>query len=775
MEQNSKYFTEECVKAMTGAYLFSKNKKYEFITVDTFMMFLSKTPKGKEIFEAMGLNTLQFGESVSRYLEENIPKISKDEAPQWTIQLKELREQSIILQKASGNKPKVDEGYIFVSLFELNGSESFTRSYLDHFDVSRFDIMSFIAHNKRKEKPSDKQTKDNTKSALNKFAVSLNQKSKDGKIDNVIGREKEIERTIEILCQRRKNNPILVGDPGVGKTAIAEGLAKRIVEGNVPDSIKNFQLYSLDMPAVLAGTKYRGEFEDRLKQLIKEASSDKNIVLVIDEIHTLIGAGSGSGTMDASNILKPALSSGELKVIGATTYDEYRKYFEKEGALARRFQKVDIEEPSASESLEILHGIKTQYEDFHGVTYTDQALECAVSLSIKYMNDRRLPDKALDIIDTVGSKVKLSNDDKNITEEKIKEIVAIMARDPIDSIKETEKHKLKNLESNLKSEVFGQNEAIEKTVDNILYSRSNLIQREKPIGSFLFAGPSGVGKTELAKQIASKLGISFTRFDMSEYMAQHNVSRLVGAPPGYVGYEQGGQLTEAIRKNPHCVLLLDEIEKAHPDVYNILLQVMDYATLTDNDGRKSDFKNVILIMTTNLGASEISKAKIGFTKTNTIDRDRTEQVKKHFSPEFYNRLDHVIQFNSLDMPNIIKVIDKHTKKLQQSLLDKKVISIFTEDAIQIIAKDGFDKKLGARPIERYIEKNISQVITKELLFGKLEKGGEIKVDAKDGKIDIKYIHCYANKTNILKEIILDTQIETSDILSVKKRTRKKPI
>jgi ATP-dependent Clp protease ATP-binding subunit ClpA len=768
MEQNSKYFTEECVQAMQEAYKYSKTNKHEFITVDSFMMFLIQTPKGKEIVEAMGLNVEHFIEQIASYLDENIPKNLSNDHPQWTVQLRELRDRSVVLQKASGNNPKVNEGHIFASLYQLDNGESFSRNYLDHFEITRFDIMSFLAHAKRKDTPNENQGKSSGKSALHKFAVSLNKKAKDGKIDPIVGRQKEIERTIEILAQRRKNNPILVGDPGVGKTAIAEGLAKRIVDGQVPESIAKFQIYSLDMPAVLAGTKYRGEFEERLKQIITEAMADPNIVLVIDEIHTLIGTGSGTGTMDASNILKPALTTGELKVIGATTYDEYRKYFEKEGALARRFQKVEVEEPTPAQAIEILRGLKKQYEEFHGVTYTDAAIETAVALTVKYVNDRRLPDKALDVIDTAGSKMKLSTTDgeKIITEDKIKEIVAIMARIPIDNVKETEKHKLKNLENSLKNEVFGQDNAVEKTVNSIIYSRSSLSQREKPVGSFLFAGPSGVGKTELAKQVSAKLGVPFIRFDMSEYMEKHTVARLVGAPPGYVGYEQGGQLTEAIRKNPNCVLLLDEIEKAHPDIFNILLQVMDYATLTDSDGRKSDFKNVILIMTTNLGAAEISKAKIGFTKSDTVKTDREAQVKKHFRPEFYNRLDSVVQFDALDNPNIMKIIEKHTKKLQQVLLEKKVVCIFTPEAMEVIAKQGFDASMGARPIERYIEKNISQVLAKEVLFGKLEQGGEIKVDAKDGELDIQYLHCYVDDTKITKEI-------NSEAIEPKKRTRKK--
>jgi len=776
MKLSNKYFTNDCIQAMDKAYAYSKENKHELVTVDCFMMFLVQTPKGKEIIKAIGLKLQHYLDSVSFYLEQNIPKVPTIEEPQWTIQLYELTHKAVALRKASNNTLKVDEGYIFVALFELSSEESFTRNYLEHFNITRFDIMSFIAHNKRKTTNinTDGQTNETFKSALDKFAVFLNKKAKDSKIDLIIGREKEIERTIEILCQRRKNNPILVGEPGVGKTAIAEGLAKRIVDGNVPDVISKFKIYSLDMPAVLAGSKYRGEFEERLKQIIKEASSNKNIVLVIDEIHTMIGAGSGSGsgTIDAPNILKPALASGDIKVIGTTTYDEYRKYFEKDGALARRFQKVDVEEPTPEQTLKILHGIKSQYEKFHGVTYTDQALESAIQLSVRYINDRRLPDKAIDIIDIAGSKTKLSttNTDKIVNEENIKEVVALIARIPIDSIKENERQKLKTLETSLKEEIFGQDEAIKKIVNAIIYSRSNLSQREKPISSFLFAGQSGVGKTELAKQIALKLSIPLIRFDMSEYMEKHAVARFVGAPPGYVGYEQGGQLTEAIRRNPYCVLLLDEVEKAHPDILNILLQIMDYGILTDNEGKKTDFKNVILIMTTNLGASEISKTKIGFTKTETIKEDREKQIKKYFSPEFYNRLDSVIQFSALDTTIIMEIVKKHISKLQQALLEKRVVSIFTEEAFKLISKKGFDVEMGARPIERYIEKNISQVLAKEILFGKLEHGGEIKVDAKDEKIDIQYLHSYKDD-NI--KITRNIESNIPNIIKPEKRIKEK--
>lgn len=737
----NKLFSNDCIWALNESYKWSTKKKLEYVTVDTVMMFLAQTNKGQEIFSAMNLDVSHFVASVGKYLDEHIPKLINGENPELTIQLKELKDHAVLLHKASGKQTTIDEGYILVALFELNADESFTLTYFDNFEVSRFDIMSYIAHNKKKVKDEDKP-KEITKNALQKFAINLNKKAKEGKIDAVIGRQKEIKKTIEILAQRRKNNPILVGEPGVGKTAIAEGLAKEIVEGKVPSQLANFQIYSLDMPSVLAGTKYRGDFEERLKHIIKEASEDPNIVLFIDEIHNIIGAGSGNGTMDASNILKPALSSG-LKVLGATTYDEYRKYFEKEGALSRRFQKIDVEEPSKEETLEILKGLKKYYENFHSVIYTDAALEEIVSLSSKYITDKKFPDKALDIMDIAGSQIKLYESNKKIVDiDKIKDIISSVARVPVHAIQETEKDKLKNLDFQLKQKIFGQNQAIDKVVDSILFSRAQLNPREKPIGSFLFAGSSGVGKTELAKQLSTNLGIPFVRFDMSEYMEKHAVAKLIGAPPGYVGYDQGGQLIEAIKKNPHCVLLLDEIEKAHSDIYNILLQIMDYATLSDNNGKKANFKNIVLIMTTNLGGKEIHQTKIGFNKNQDIQENRESIIKNNFSPEFYNRLDAVIQFNSLSQENIIQIVKKNIEKLQNHLLEKKVVSLFDSELLEFIAKNGFDEKLGARPIERYIEKNISQILAREILFGKLEKGGEIKLYISNNEIKIDYLHCY---------------------------------
>lgn len=744
-EDKKEVFTKECLEAMAKTFHSAKEKKFEFITVDHLMLFIAETEKGKSIFEAMGLNVKDFKEKTLEYLEETIPKYTSNDAPQVSIAFKRVLEQATILQKAT-NKNLADEGYIIVALFELGTEDTYTLNYFHHYEVSRHDIMSFIAHNKVKTdtKPTQ-ENKENNKSYLAKFAISLNDKAAKGKIDPVIGRDEEIKKVINILAQRRKNNPVLVGDPGVGKTAIAEGLAKKIIDKEVPTQLQSFLVYSLDLTALVAGTRYRGDFEERLKGVIKEASQNSNIVLFIDEIHTLIGAGAGNGNMDASNILKPSLSSGELKVIGATTFDEYKKIFEKEGALSRRFQKVDIVEPTEDETIQILMGLKEQYEQFHKVTYNQAAIEAAVHLTHKYITDRKLPDKAIDVIDMVGAQLKLKNETTVITEKEISQMVANIARIPVSNVEESEKTKLKNLEVNLREKIFGQDEAITQVVDSVLLARASLTLKEKPIGSFLLAGPSGVGKTELSKQLAKELNIPFIRFDMSEYMEKHTVSRLVGSPPGYIGFEQGGQLTDAIRKNPHCVLLLDELEKAHPDIYNILLQIMDYAVLTDNNGHKSDFKNVVLMMTSNAGAQEISKNSLGFNKSQEKDiiQNREAVIKKSFSPEFYNRLDGVVQFNSLTKENIVKVVNKELKKLQVQLNEKKIIPLFTTELTNFIAENAFDPKLGARPIERYIEKEITKPLAKEILFGQLDKGGEIKIDIKENKIVLEVLCAYA--------------------------------
>lgn len=747
MEKND-YFSEDCKTALELALKWTKKHRLEYITIDAFMMYIAQTPKGREIFEAMKMNVGEFVEKASEYLLSTIPKINdgKKYDPVPTLGIKVLRNSAVLLAQSSGvNKVKVnkvDEGFLLAAIFQLQ-EECFTLSYFESLNVLRFDIMSYVAHKKERVTTTEDDVKETKTSFLQKYAINLNQKAKNGNIDTVFGREKEVARAIEVLGQRRKNNPLFVAEPGVGKTAIAEGLAKKISEGDVPESIKDFKIYSLDMTAVLAGTKYRGDFEERMKGIISEASKDSNVVLFIDEIHTLIGSGAASsGTMDASNMLKPALSSGELKVIGATTYEEYRKYFAKEGALARRFQKIDVEEPSHDLAYKILQGVKAYYQEFHKVIYTDAAIKASIELSVKYINDRRLPDKAIDILDTAGSRAKLSGK-KEIGESEIKEIVASIANIPVGTVDENDKNKLRTLEDNLKKQVFGQDEAVARVVDNIIFARANIMSKEKPIGSFIFAGPSGVGKTELAKQIAQNLGVHFHRIDMSEYMEKHTVARLVGAPPGYVGYEQGGLLTEEVRKNPYCVLLLDEVEKAHKDIFNILLQVMDYGSLTDSEGKKADFKNVIIIMTTNLGSSEINKPQLGFSSNESIlINEREKSIKNYFSPEFYNRLDGVIHFQQLSKDNILEVVNKQVNRVIKTLLSKHVVTIVSDEVYAFIAENGYDDKLGVRPIERFIETNISRIVAREILFGKLENGGEIKICVKDEKLNIDVITVY---------------------------------
>lgn len=767
------HFSESLTEALKKSQEYALSHKYEYLTIDNVMLFVCDTPYGKELFEAVGLNVEVFKENVSAYLEENIPKYSNEnDITQLSISLREVFQKATLMQKGSGEESETNEAYFILALFQLK-EENFTLSFFNHFRVTKQDFKIYLTHGQKKN--STTEPSENDKSFLGKFAVNLNIKATQGKIDPVIGRQEEIDKVITILAQRRKNNPILVGEPGVGKTAIAEGLAKKIIEGQVPEQISKFIIYSLDMAALVAGTKYRGDFEERLKGVVKEASANKNIVLFIDEIHTLIGTGAGNATMDASNIIKPALSSGEIKVIGATTYDEHKKHFEKEGALARRFQKVDIIEPTQDEAIQIIKGLKTQYESFHEVKYDDKAIEVAVKLTAKYINDRKLPDKAIDVIDMAGAIHKL-NKNKNavITEKEITEIVSKIARVPLNDMEKTDKVKFQNLESNLSKEIFGQNSAIETVVDSILLSKASLIGKDKPIGSFLFAGPSGVGKTELAKQLSLNLGIPFLRIDMSEYMEKHAVARLIGSPPGYVGYEQGGQLTEMIRKNPHSVLLLDEIEKAHPDIFNILLQVMDYGMLTDNEGKKADFKNVIIIMTSNIGAAEMNKNTMGFSdKPVSVSANRENEIKKSFAPEFYNRLDAVVQFNALDNNNISKVVIKGLYKLQLQLTDKKVIMSYSEDAVKFISENGFDPKLGARPIERYISQEVAKPLSKEIIFGRLEKGGFVHLEVVDGKLSFSYKEGIEN--SIMKSIqdILPEIEKAVPEKKPRKRTNKK--
>lgn len=761
------HFSESLTQALKKAQDYAINHKYEYLTIDNLMLFICETPYGKELFEAVNLDIEIFKENVMAYLNENIPKYSiENDVTQLSVSLREVLQKATLLQKGSGIKSETNEAFVILALYQLK-EENYTLSFFNHFKVGKQDFKMYLTQGKRK---TDSDSGDTEKSFLVKYAINLNQKAIAGKIDPVIGRQEEIKKVVTILAQRRKNNPILVGEPGVGKTAIAEGLAKKIVEEEVPEQLKKFTIYSLDMAALVAGTKYRGDFEERLKGVVKEASSDKNTVLFIDEIHTLIGTGAGNATMDASNIIKPSLSSGEIKVIGATTYDEHKKHFEKEGALARRFQKVDILEPTQEEAIEIIQGLKSQYENFHEVKYDDKAIEIAVKLTSKYMNDRRLPDKAIDVIDMAGAERKL-NKGKNIIigEKEVTEIVSRLARIPLNDMEKSDKVKFKNLESNLRKEIFGQEKAIETVVDNVFLSKASLVSKDKPIGSFLFAGPSGVGKTEFAKQLAYNLDIPFLRIDMSEYMERHAVSRLIGAPPGYVGHDQGGQLTEMIRKNPHSVLLLDEIEKAHPDIFNILLQVMDYGMLTDNEGKKADFKNVIIIMTSNVGAFEMTKNSMGFTDKPNVTVNRENEIKKSFSPEFYNRLDAVIQFNALDNDNISKVVVKGLNKLQLQLSEKKVIMSYSKAAVQLIVEKGFDQKLGARPIERYIANEIARPLSKEILFGQLEKGGSVTIGVKEEVLTFTY------KSGIENTIMKSIQQILPDIEKavVEKKPRKK--
>ena len=658
-----------------------------------------------------------------------------------------------VLQRAvfhvqSSGKDEVTGANVLVAIFSEQESQAVF--ILKKADVTRLDVVNYISHGVSKaeddesinsETPEEAESGEENGTALGKYATDLNRHAKDGKIDPLIGRDAEVERTIQILCRRRKNNPLLVGEAGVGKTAIAEGLAYRIVNDDVPDVIAESTVYSLDLGGLLAGTKYRGDFEKRLKAILKELSKDEHAILFIDEIHTIIGAGAASGgVMDASNLLKPKLSSGELRCIGSTTYQEYQGIFEKDRALARRFQKVDVTEPSVSDTTKILLGLKSRYEDHHNVRFTQKAIQAAAELSAKYINERHLPDKAIDVMDEAGASQRLlapSKRKKTINVGDIEQIIAKMARIPEKSVSASDKEVLKNLGRNLKMVVFGQDKAIETLNDAILLSRSGLGAETKPIGSFLFAGPTGVGKTEVTQQLSNIMGVELVRFDMSEYMERHAVSRLIGAPPGYVGFDQGGLLTDAVIKNPYSVVLLDEIEKAHSDIYNILLQVMDHGTLTDNNGRKVDFRNVVLVMTTNAGVQETVRKSIGF-KQQDHSHDALSEINKIFTPEFRNRLDGIIWFNHLDAEIILQVVDKFIIELQAQLDVKGVSLEVTSEARAYMAEKGYDKSMGARPMARLIKDELKKELANELLFGELAKGGNVKVDYVDDKLTFEY-------------------------------------
>ncbi|MCA3213480.1 MAG: ATP-dependent Clp protease ATP-binding subunit ClpA [Burkholderiales bacterium] len=750
---------QELEVSLHMAFVEARQARHEFITVEHLLLALLDNPSAAEVLRACACNIEDLRKSLQNFIADNTPILppNSEADTQPTLGFQRVIQRAIMhVQSTSNGKKEVTGANVLVAIF--GEKDSHAVYYLHQQGVTRLDVVNFISHGitkapqegekaaKAAQGEQEEQQGEGGReqqSPLEQYTMNLNQLAKDGKIDPLIGREPEVERVIQVLCRRRKNNPLLVGEAGVGKTAIAEGLAWRIVREDVPEILGKSTVYSLDMGALLAGTKYRGDFEQRLKAVLKQLKANANAVLFIDEIHTLIGAGSASGgTLDASNLLKPALATGQLKCIGATTYNEYRGIFEKDHALSRRFQKIDVNEPTVAQTIEILKGLKSRFEEHHGVKYSSGAITAAAELSAKYINDRHLPDKAIDVIDEAGAAQRIlpvSRRKKTIGKGEVEEIIAKIARIPPQTVSTDDRAQLKNLDRNLKNTVFGQDPAIDALSAAIKMARSGLGKPDKPIGSFLFSGPTGVGKTEVAKQLAFTLGIELIRFDMSEYMERHAVSRLIGAPPGYVGFDQGGLLTEAIAKKPHAVLLLDEIEKAHPDIFNILLQVMDHGTLTDNNGRKADFRNVIVIMTTNAGAETLQKRSIGFANARESG-DEMADIKRMFTPEFRNRLDAIISFRALDEEIILRVVDKFLMALEDQLHEKKVDIAFSDALRKHLAKKGFDPVMGARPMARLIQDTIRKALADELLFGRLVNGGKVSVDVAataDGKDEIK--------------------------------------
>ena len=736
---------QELEVSLHMAFVEARQKRHEFITVEHLLLALCDNPSASEVLKACAAKIDELKKALSDFVMQHTPTVAGtgEVDTQPTLGFQRVIQRAILHVQSSGKK-EVTGANVLVAIY--GEKDSHAVYFLHQQGVSRLDVVNYISHGitKSPQAPGSgarEESEAETEApeaqgggALESFTQNLNQLAVEGKIDPLIGREAELERVVQILCRRRKNNPLLVGEAGVGKTAIAEGLAKRVIDGQVPEILSKAQVYALDMGALLAGTKYRGDFEQRLKAVLKQLVDNPNAILFIDEIHTLIGAGSASGgTLDASNLLKPALSSGSLKCIGATTYNEYRGIFEKDHALSRRFQKVDVNEPSIPETVEILRGLKSRFESHHGVKYTANALTTAAELSARYINDRHLPDKAIDVIDEAGALQRIlpkSKQKKVIGKPEIEEIVSKIARVPARSVSNDDRSALKNLDRDLKATVFGQDQAIDALSAAIKMARSGLGNPQKPVGCFLFSGPTGVGKTEVARQLAFIMGVELIRFDMSEYMERHAVSRLIGAPPGYVGFDQGGLLTEAITKHPYSVLLMDEIEKAHPDIFNILLQVMDHGTLTDNNGRKADFRNVVIVMTTNAGAEMLSKSNIGFASTKAAG-DEMAEIRRMFTPEFRNRLDAIISFNALDEEIILRVVDKFLMQLEAQLSEKKVEAIFTENLKKFLAKNGFDPQMGARPMARLIQDTIRRALADELLFGRLASGGRVTIDVDD--------------------------------------------
>lgn len=739
--------SKELQMTLSNAFSVAHEYEHEFVTLEHLLLELLGLPEVQEAIRACGVEVAQIEEGLEKFLESEMVSRKPDEL-QPTMSFQRVIERAIYLVQSNGY-PEVTGLHVLASMFSEQDSQAVY--LLESNGVDRVDVLSYISHGVTASDsegylPSENESNDagetadggeDKKSPLESFTTNLNQAVESGRIDPIIGRQWELNRTLEVLSRRRKNNPLLVGEPGVGKTAVAEGLAYQVVHHKVPEQLENAVVYSLDMGALLAGTRYRGDFEKRFKALLKALEEQEHAILFIDEIHTIVGAGAvQGGAMDASNLMKPALSSGKLRCIGATTYEEHRGIFEKDRALARRFQKVDVKEPSNQETFEILKGLKDKYEAHHHVKYTLPALKEAVALSARYITDRHLPDKAIDVIDEAGAKQALqpaSKRKKQIGVGEVQTVVASIARIPVSQITQKEKDKLQDLGENLKRVVFGQDHAVDQLASAIKLARSGLSDPNKPTGSFLFAGPTGVGKTELTQQLANHLGVEMLRFDMSEYMERHTVSRLIGAPPGYVGYDQGGLLTEAVNKQPHAVVLLDEIEKAHPDVFNLLLQVMDHGTLTDNNGRKADFRNVILIMTSNVGAEQMARSSMGFTvQDHTMDFEA--ELKKVFTPEFRNRLDGVIQFNRLSEESMTSVVNKFIYALEQTLADKKVSLKVTDAARHWLAKHGYDPLMGARPMSRLIQEKLKQPLADLLLFGSLQQGGEVEVDCQDDEI-----------------------------------------
>jgi ATP-dependent Clp protease ATP-binding subunit ClpA len=739
--------SKELEKSLNFAVQVAHEARHEFVTTEHLLLTLLDNSSALSVLQACEANIEQLRMQLTSHLNEHVPQV--DDLPevktQPSIGFQRVLQRAIVHVQSSG-KSEVEGENVLVAIF--SEQDSHAAYYLDQQNVTRFDAVSYISHGVSRESeeldrlpyPKDKEDieGEQKEGALEAYTVNLNQRAIDGFIDPLIGREKEVERTIQILSRRRKNNPLYVGEAGVGKTAIAEGLAKKIVEQQVPTILADAMVYSLDLGALLAGTKYRGDFEKRLKAVLKALAKELHAILFIDEIHTIIGAGAASGgAMDASNLLKPSLSSGELKCIGSTTYQEYRGVFEKDRALARRFQKIDIEQPTVDETIQILRGLKSRFEEHHEVTYTSEALTLAAELADRYINERFLPDKAIDVIDEAGARTRLFDRKEGeipvIDIQQIEEIVSFIARIPPKNVSASDVDSLKNLERDLKLVVFGQDDAITNLASAIKMSRSGLGKPDKPIGSFLFSGPTGVGKTEVTRQLALTLGVELIRFDMSEYMERHTVSRLIGAPPGYVGFDQGGLLTDSVNKHPHAVLLLDEIEKAHPDVFNLLLQVMDHGTLTDNNGRKADFRNVIIVMTTNAGATQVSRNSMGFTKQDHATDD-TVAIQKMFTPEFRNRLDSIVRFNSLSKGVISKVVDKELLEVEHQLLDKNVQLRVDKDARNWLAENGYDETMGARPLARLIQEEVKRALADELLFGKLRDGGLVDIGVVDGEL-----------------------------------------